>query len=785
MLQGSTILLVLVLLALVATLGWHWRRRVQQQRLSTNRALAISRRNEAIVDASGEGVLELDAAGMVCFANPAAARLLGYEAEELQGMDYRRLMTAGGLMEKRDSGRIGYTTDMLRGIGANLHCKNGRVRPVEYRMVALRHNGAAGSLIAFRDLTERARIDVMLADMQHLAKVGAWELGVDSTRLSLSEGIRRHLGLPMRHDIPLTDVLQRLAATDRFMLLRAVVRSIRSGSSFDLELAIPGASRIWLRCIGKPEQVEGIVLRLYGAIQDVTERKRAEKILRETRDFFGATLDAMPALVVHVNQQLEITYCNQSVLRHWLMLTDQCLGRTLTDVLDAAHRPDRYPDLLHGVKQALQGQPGSVIRALEMGDRLHQALCSFVPQLDALTHQTTGCFLVISDVTDLKTLEARVHQAEKMQAVGQLTGGVAHDFNNLLGVILGNLQLIERDVLSDAAVSKKLSTAMRAAIRGSELTKSLLSFARRQVLEPVTIDPSRQLKVFADLIQRTLDDTIEMQLEIPDELWLIRADLGQLENAILNLVINARDAMPQGGRLVLSARNERPSAAFLAEHPDLSRGDYVAIAVSDNGVGIPPQVLNRVFEPFFSTKEAGKGSGLGLAMVHGFATQSEGTVQVTSQMGEGTVITLYLPRSSGTEVNHEDTLVQQHLPGGHEVVLVVEDDTDLRATTVLNLQQLGYRVLEASSGPAALRVLEESAHIDMLFTDVIMPGGMLGPELAERARAFKPGIQVLLTTGYLGDSELNRAGPIAQDMLLAKPYRNEQLALKIRYMLDH
>lgn len=768
----------------MVVLAWQYRRRLLQRRINAAVALAINRRNESIVDASGEGVLELDLAGIVVFANPAAARLLGYEQEELHGMDYRRLMSAGGLVEKRDTGRIGYTTDMLRGIGANLHCKNGRLRPIEYRMVALRHNGAAGSLIAFRDLSDRARIDVMLADMQHLAKVGAWELGVDSTRLSLSEGIRRHLDLPLRHDVPLKALLQRLAPRDRYAVIRQVIVTFRDGNSFDMLLALPSSQPIWLRCIGKPERVEGTVVRLYGTLQDVTERKQAEQTLSETRDFFGATLDAVPSLVVHITPQLQVTYCNQSPLRAWLNLTDRSVGLTLMTVLEVEQHPDHFPDLLHGVKQALYGEAGSLVRSLTVDDDTRQAHCSFVPQRDA-TGQFVGCFLVISDVTDMKMLEARVYQAEKMQAVGQLTGGVAHDFNNLLGVVLGNLQLIERDVMHDAGVSKKLATAMRAAMRGAELTKSLLSFARGQVLDPVIIEPSVQLPVFAELIQRTLDDSIEMRVDIPAALWLIEADLGQLENAILNLVINARDAMPTGGSLILSAGNTHVAPKFLLDNPGLQSGDYVAISVRDTGGGIPVQVLNRVFEPFFTTKESGKGSGLGLSMVHGFATQSGGTVRVDSEVGEGTCVSIYLPRSQGSVISHEDTLVNHVVPGGDEVVLVVEDDTDLRATTVLNLQRLGYQVLEASNAPAALQILRTTAHIDLLFTDVIMPGGMLGPELVQQARVLKPGIQVLLTTGYMGDSVLNRAGPIAQEMMLAKPYRNEQLALKLRFMLDH
>jgi CheY-like chemotaxis protein len=292
------------------------------------------------------------------------------------------------------------------------------------------------------------------------------------------------------------------------------------------------------------------------------------------------------------------------------------------------------------------------------------------------------------------------------------------------------------------------------------------------------------LHVFAELIQRTLGDTVEMRLNIGADLWHTKVDLGQLENAILNLVINSRDAMPNGGRLTVSARNFRPDATFFRTHADLEQGDYVDISVSDTGTGIPPQVVSRVFEPFFTTKETGKGSGLGLSMVHGFAKQSGGTVLVHSELGKGTRISMILPRCIEAHSGHEDTLVQKGMPGGSEVILVVEDDTDLRATTVLALQQLGYRVLEASNGDSALRVLNEPAHIDMLFTDVIMPGVILGPELALRARTLRPGIKVLLTTGYMGDPVLAKAGQLVQEAMIAKPYRNEELALKIRNLLD-
>ena len=767
------------LLAVVGVIGtWFFRRRLQllQQRVTHDGA--VQRRNEAIVDASGEGVLELDLAGNVCFANPAAARLLGYEPEELLGRDYRTLMTAGDMPEQRDVGRIGYTTDMLRGIGAVLRCKNGRTRPVEYRMVPLRHNGTAASLIAFRDLTERSRIDVMLADMQHMAKVGAWEINVGSARLNVSEGIGRRLHLTTGRTASLKQALKAMSPSSRRALLRAGRVATEAGTAFDLELRLGGQGNSWMRCMGKAERVDGVTVRLYGALQDVTERKQAERTLRDTRDFFGATLDAMPALVMHINYQQRLTYCNQSPLRAAFGLPANYLGQSLLSVLDS----QQQSDLIHGIQQALAGEAGSLVRALVMQDEHRQVLCSFLPQRHG--EAMVGCFMVLSDVTELKMLEARLYQAEKMQAVGQLTGGVAHDFNNLLGVILGNLQLIERDVVDDAAVSRKLATAMRAAMRGADLTKRLLSFARRQVLDPVIIDVGQQLHQFAELIQRTLGDTVEMRLDMAPDLWSVKVDQGQLENAILNLVINSRDAMPNGGCLTVSAQNFHPDASFFRTHADLEQGEYVCISVTDTGQGIPPQVLSRVFEPFFTTKEVGKGSGLGLSMVHGFVKQSGGTVLVHSELGKGTRMSIVLPRADDEQTILSDTLTQRALPGGTEVILVVEDDTDLRATTGLALQQLGYSVLEASNGDTAIQVLHEAPQIDMLFTDVIMPGVILGPELAARARAIKPDIKVLMTTGYQGDPLLAKAGSLAQEAMIAKPYRNEELALKLRELLD-
>lgn len=268
------------------------------------------------------------------------------------------------------------------------------------------------------------------------------------------------------------------------------------------------------------------------------------------------------------------------------------------------------------------------------------------------------------------------------------------------------------------------------------------------------------------------------------ELWYTRVDAGQLENAILNLAINARDAMPQGGRLTVCTKNVTVDEAFCGDHPELEPGDYVSISVSDTGNGIDPEIIERVFEPFFTTKESGKGSGLGLAMVHGFAEQSGGLATIESELGRGTTVQILLPRCLAAHSDRDDTIATQVAPRGTETILVVEDDADLRETVVTTLSQLGYRALPASNADAALRILRGPEPIDLLFTDIMMPGGMLGPALARRARELRPKIDVLYTTGYADTSILGSATGVSPSDVIFKPYRSEELATRVRNVLD-
>ncbi|WP_313915249.1 ATP-binding protein [Tahibacter sp.] len=383
----------------------------------------------------------------------------------------------------------------------------------------------------------------------------------------------------------------------------------------------------------------------------------------------------------------------------------------------------------------------------------------------------------LSMVTNVLATAALRHHAQeqlahsqRLEAVGQLTGGIAHDFNNLLTVISGNLQLLEDLAERDPAASDAIARALRAVGRGAELTRKLLAFARRQRLSPDAVSPAELLRELGRMLERTLGETIQLQIDCPDDLPAVFADPAQLEGALLNLALNARDAMPRGGRLSISAREHH--VADTSDGVELPPGHYIRLTISDTGLGMTPEVLARAFEPFFTTKESGKGSGLGLSMVYGFVKQSGGHLVAQSQLGYGTQMDLVLPLAPSAAVS---PAVQRTQPGlrGNETVLVVEDEPEVRGIAVAFLKALGYVVHEAADAQKALQHLRDDPAIALLFSDVVLGGGTNGIELAHAARVLRPTLPVLLTSGYeLGNTETRHEFP-----LLRKPYRKEDLAI--------
>jgi two-component system CheB/CheR fusion protein len=381
-------------------------------------------------------------------------------------------------------------------------------------------------------------------------------------------------------------------------------------------------------------------------------------------------------------------------------------------------------------------------------------------------------------------LEAQLHQAQKMEAIGNLTGGMAHDFNNMLSVIIGNIDLLRDLKGDDPDADELIREALEAAFRGADLTRRLLAFARQQPLRPQRVDVNALVAGITRLLSRTLGEDIEISLDLSPEAWPVVVDPAQLEATLTNLATNARDAMPDGGRLMVVTSNRNLDTDYAAQHTEVVAGGYVIIEVSDTGCGMTPEVMDRIFEPFFTTKSRDKGTGLGLSMVFGFIKQSGGHISVYSEPGIGTSFRLFLPRMTTDSSTVEESLALPVVHGRGETVLVVEDNAALRRVVVRQLSELGYQVVEAENGAAGLQLLEEQS-IDLLLTDVVMPGGVNGHELARRARQRWPQIKIVFTSGF-SEARLNgELDPLpASTPLLSKPYRKEDLASAAREALD-
>ncbi len=391
--------------------------------------------------------------------------------------------------------------------------------------------------------------------------------------------------------------------------------------------------------------------------------------------------------------------------------------------------------------------------------------------------------------------EATLRQAQKTEAVGQLTGGIAHDFNNLLTVILGNLDTIRRRLANaDAAVTAPLMRPLEAASQGArsaaKLTHRLLAFSRQQPLEPKPLDLNKLLRGMSDMLERTVGAPSEMEMVLMGGLWPTFADANQLENALINLVINARDAMPGGGKITIETANGYLDEAYAARFGDVKPGQYVVLSVTDTGCGIAPDILERVFDPFFTTKEPGTGTGLGLSMVHGFVKQSGGHIRIYSEVGQGTTVKIYLPKFiqaasvAAMPASSEPPLTLPMRAKGAETVLVVEDSDAVLEFVISALEDLGYRVLSARNGPEALRALESEEKIDLLFTDVVLPGDITGRELADRALRTRPGLPILYTTGFSRNAIVHQGRLDGDVNFLGKPYTQSEVAQRVRALLD-
>jgi PAS domain S-box-containing protein len=654
----------------------------------------------------------------------------------------------------------------------------------------MRYEGRPARIAAVVDTTERRRaererdrnrefLDMII---EHVPSMIAVKDIPDFRYILINRAGEREFGFPRRdllghtaQDVLAAPIAQRLTELD--------LQALAAGPSplvTDYEFELPNGSRrtgIAKRLVIRDEH--GGPQYLLVVVEDLTDRRRLEEDRNRHREFLHGIIENVP-MTIFVRDARERRYVlvNRAAEIMWGIPRAEILGKRPRDLFpkETTDQIAGYDDVLLNSDTRLLVEEHELLTP-NNGRRLVKA------KRIGIRNEQGEQYLVgvLEDVTESRAVEQQLRQSQKMEAVGNLTGGLAHDFNNLLTVMIGNLDLLQADVEGQRAAEQKVAAILQAAERGADLTHQLLAFSRRQRLSPRRIDVNELIGNTTRLLARTLGENVTVDVRLADDLWPVTADAGQLEAALVNIAINARDAMPGGGVLTVVSEKAHLGGDYVALHPEATAGDYVKIELRDTGIGMPPDVLARIFEPFFTTKPPGKGTGLGLSMVYGFMQQSGGHLSADSRVGEGTTFRLYLPRAVETPAR---PMVMERPPPAPapsgKVILAVDDNPAVRATVLLQLRALGYCVHEADSAQAALKLLDELGKVDLLFTDIVMPGPMNGRELAAKARLKRPGLKVLYTSGYPGAFEGDDDGAA----LLNKPYRKRDLANAIDRALN-
>ena len=528
-------------------------------------------------------------------------------------------------------------------------------------------------------------------------------------------------------------------------------------------------------------------------VRDISDKVAAGDTLRMSeahmRGLISTILDVVVDGVVTINRRGEIQFFNQSAQRMFGYTPEEVIGRNVSMLMPDPFRSehDQYLRNYHDTRDAKIIGIGREVKGQRKDGTVFPVELAVGEVPLGETHAFVGTLRDSTERHEAEQAREQLRQAQKMEAIGQLTGGIAHDFNNLLSVIVGHLDLLHDITEGEEQLRRHLAPCLTAALRGSELTQRLLAFGRRQTLQPRLVNVNTLISAFVNLLHRTLGERIEIITALSPSLWETHVDAGQLENAILNLAVNARDAMPAGGKLIIETANVTLDDSYTVANAEVMSGDYVMIAVSDTGCGMSSEVTNRVFEPFFTTKAVGRGSGLGLSMVYGFVKQSEGHIKLYSEVGRGTSIKIYLPRTTsarkpGPEAG-DTTKEALAAPRAARLVLVVEDDQDVLKLTAAMVESLGYDVITAETGDTALPLIEAHHDIALLLTDVMLPGSLHGPSLAERAQALRPGLPVLFVSGY-AENAIIESGVLAPGVnLLSKPFRKSDLQRMLKAIM--
>jgi PAS domain S-box-containing protein len=736
---------------------------------------------------SPDGILLIDPETQrVIEFNDAACRQLGYTREEFRDLrisDYEASQTP----EEIDTTVQAALREGKTEFDTVQRTKTGEARHVHVWASTVDVGDRVVLYAIVRDITTRKQEEQalrrsfdLLDQTGQLARIGGWELDLETQTLHWTNEVYRIHEVDPAVKPSVAEAIQYYTPEARPVIAAAVQAAIDAGTPFDVELPLVTAHgrRIWVRALGGAEIREGKTIRVHGAFQDITARRVAD----ESRRLQSAALHAAADAVVITDCAGVIEWVNPAFTQITGYTVEEAVGKNPRDLIRSGKHAAAFFAEFWATILAGRRWHGEVINRRKDGS-LYSEDQSVTPILDAsgaITH-----FVAIKrDITERLQLEAQFRQAQKMESVGHLASGIAHDFNNLLTVINGLSDLILEQIAQDDPVHADVQEIRHAGDRAATLTRQLLAFSRQQILAPQVMNINTVVAGMESLLRRLLDEDIDLVVVPAPGLGSVKADPGQIEQVVANLTVNARDAMPQGGRLTIETQNVTLDENFACQDGvAVTPGPYVALVVSDSGIGMDEATRARIFEPFFTTKGPGKGTGLGLATVYGIVKQSHGFICVDSEVGRGTTCKIYLPQvTEAAGADQPGPTVDS--TAGTETILLVEDNAGLRKLTIRLLERAGYTVLGAATGEEALSLLErqgDSAHL--LLTDVVMPG-MSGRQLAEQLAQTHPGIKVLYMSGYTSDNIVRRGVLDAQVSFLGKPFTASRLLRKVREVLD-
>ncbi|MEW6303770.1 MAG: PAS domain S-box protein [Verrucomicrobiota bacterium] len=756
---------------------------------------ASEERFRNVVENLSEGLIMTDLEGIILYANRRLAQLTGYAEGELVGQKAHELLLEAAdwpqavkRMEQREQGHAeSYSIQIRRKDGGKIWV---HVNAAPFRD---REGGVVAATSAMTDITERRRAEEALKQSrrflekaQEVGHVGSWISYPGSERTVIwSRETRRIFGVD-EFDGKLDTFYARVHPEDLPRVKAASDAALTGKGPYNIEHRIvwPDGKVRWVHEQADVETGEdGSSFRLVGVVQDITERKEAEEALRRSEEQYRSVVNQVREVIFQTDGQGRLTFLNAAWTQTTGFDTNETLGTPMLDYVTPEDRERsvmEFQPLLEGRQPFCRFE--SRYRNKGGGFRWIELNASVIKDETGRVSGTSG---TLNDVTQRRQLEDQLRQMQKMDSVGQLAAGIAHDFNNLLTIHQGYVSLLLTRYGKDVKLAEPLKQISAATERAVSLTRQLLLFSRRQLMQPRRQDVTELISNMTRMLGRLLGEDIALQLNHGSRLPSIHADAGMMEQVIMNLAVNARDAMPNGGKLIVRTSTIELSEEYAALNAEARPGCFVVISVSDTGSGIAPENLARIFEPFFTTKDVGKGTGLGLATVHGIVKQHNGWVEVESTLGAGTTFRIYLPAAPEAAAAEEKVVDEDAIPGGHETILVVEDETVVRDMVATFLQVHGYKVLTAASGIEALALWRtHGPSVDLLFTDMVMPQGMSGKQLATQLLKNRPELKVIYTSGYspeIAAKDLNLQEGVN---FLQKPFTPKRLAQVIRNHLD-